>query len=155
MPNGDLLVLDRAFRLPFRFSNRLSLVPEFEPVRNKVFGYGPKDVKMTQDALEVLSLVAYKQPISRLQVASIRGVDPDAVIRTLQARGYVGEVGRDPGPGQAILFGTTPLLPCKRNHRARSLPAPSAGSAISCCQNAKIGPGRASIANARSFWPVP
>jgi segregation and condensation protein B len=41
-------------------------------------------------------------------VASIRGVDPDGVIRTLQARGYIDEVGRDPGPGQAVLFGTTP-----------------------------------------------
>jgi segregation and condensation protein B len=40
-------------------------------------------------------------------VASIRGVDPDGVIRTLQARGYIDEVGRDDGPGQAILFGTT------------------------------------------------
>jgi len=43
----------------------------------------------------------------RAQVASIRGVDPDAVIRTLQARGYVAEVGRDEGPGQAIMYGTT------------------------------------------------
>ena len=66
--------------------------------------------RMSGAALETLAIVAYKQPISRLQVASIRGVDPDAVIRTLQARGYVGEVGRDPGPGQAILFGTTPLF---------------------------------------------
>ena len=51
--------------------------------------------------------MAYKQPISRGQIASIRGVDPDGVLRTLQARGYVDEVGRDNGPGQAILFGTT------------------------------------------------
>ncbi len=42
------------------------------------------------------------------QIASIRGVDPDGVLRTLQARGYVTEVARDPGPGQAILYGTTP-----------------------------------------------
>jgi segregation and condensation protein B len=41
-------------------------------------------------------------------VASIRGVDPDGVIRTLQARGYIDEVARDDGPGQAVLFGTTP-----------------------------------------------
>ena len=53
-------------------------------------------------------LIAYKQPLSRAQIASIRGVDPDGVIRTLQARGYVTEVGRDAGPGQAILYGTTP-----------------------------------------------
>nr|MBA3803560.1 SMC-Scp complex subunit ScpB [Acidimicrobiia bacterium] len=38
------------------------------------------------------------------------GVDPDGVLRTLTARGYVTQVGRDPGPGQAILFGTTALF---------------------------------------------
>ena len=63
--------------------------------------------RMSGAALETLAIVAYKQPISRAQVAAIRGVDPDGVLRTLQARGYVTEVGRDPGPGQAVLFGTT------------------------------------------------
>jgi segregation and condensation protein B len=63
--------------------------------------------RLSGAALETLAIVAYKQPISRAQVASIRGVDPDGVIRTLQARGYIDEVGRDHGPGQAILFGTT------------------------------------------------
>lgn len=63
--------------------------------------------RMSGAALETLAIIAYKQPLSRAQVASIRGVDPDGVIRTLQARGYVTEVGRDSGPGQAILFGTT------------------------------------------------
>jgi segregation and condensation protein B len=66
--------------------------------------------RMSGAALETLAIVAYKQPLSRMQIASIRGVDPDGVIRTLQARGYVTEVGRDGGPGQAILFGTTPLF---------------------------------------------
>jgi segregation and condensation protein B len=64
--------------------------------------------RMSSAALETLAIIAYKQPLSRMQIASIRGVDPDGVIRTLQARGYVAEVGRDHGPGQAILYGTTP-----------------------------------------------
>ncbi|HEY5663939.1 MAG TPA: SMC-Scp complex subunit ScpB [Ilumatobacter sp.] len=63
--------------------------------------------RLSGAALETLAIIAYKQPISRAQIASIRGVDPDTVIRTLQARGYIDEVDRDPGPGQAILFGTT------------------------------------------------
>jgi len=63
--------------------------------------------RMSGAALETLAIIAYKQPLSRSQIASIRGVDPDGVLRTLTARGYVAEVGRDPGPGQAILFGTT------------------------------------------------
>jgi segregation and condensation protein B len=66
--------------------------------------------RLSGAALETLAIVAYKQPISRAQVASIRGVDPDAVIRTLQARGYIDEVGRDDGPGNAVLFGTTALF---------------------------------------------
>ena len=52
--------------------------------------------------------MAYKQPVSRAQIAAIRGVNVDGVMRTLQQRGYVEEVARDPGPGQALLYGTTP-----------------------------------------------
>jgi segregation and condensation protein B len=66
--------------------------------------------RLSGAALETLAIVAYKQPISRAQVASIRGVDPDGVLRTLLARGYIDQVGRDQGPGQAVLFGTTPLF---------------------------------------------
>lgn len=66
--------------------------------------------RLSGAALETLAIVAYKQPISRLQIASIRGVDPDAVLRTLHGRGYIAPVGRDPGPGQAVMWGTTPLF---------------------------------------------
>lgn len=66
--------------------------------------------RLSAAALETLAIVAYKQPISRLQIASIRGVDPDAVLRTLQGRGYIEQRGRDDGPGQAVLWGTTPLF---------------------------------------------
>jgi segregation and condensation protein B len=58
-------------------------------------------------ALETLAIVAYKQPVSRAQVGSIRGVNAEAVMRTLEVRGYIEEVARDPGPGQALLYGTT------------------------------------------------
>jgi segregation and condensation protein B len=63
--------------------------------------------RLSGAALETLAIVAYKQPISRAQIASIRGVDPDGVLRTLQGRGYIDVVGHDPGPGQATLYGTT------------------------------------------------
>jgi segregation and condensation protein B len=43
-------------------------------------------------------------------VAAIRGVNVDGVMRTLQLRGFIGEVAKDPGPGQAVLFGTTSLF---------------------------------------------
>ncbi len=48
--------------------------------------------------------------MSRAQVAAIRGVNVDGVMRTLQQRGYIAELARDPGPGQAVLFGTTSLF---------------------------------------------
>ncbi len=69
-----------------------------------------QSARLSAAALETLAIVAYKQPISRAQVGSIRGVDPDGVLRTLQTRGYVDQIGRDPGPGQAVLWGTTPFF---------------------------------------------
>lgn len=63
--------------------------------------------RLSSAALETLAIVAYKQPISRVQISAIRGVNADGVLKTLEQRGYVEEVGRDSGPGQASLFGTT------------------------------------------------
>jgi len=63
--------------------------------------------RLSAAALETLAIVAYKQPISRAQIAAIRGVNVDGVVRTLQQRGYIEEIARDPGPGQAVLYGTT------------------------------------------------
>ena len=60
--------------------------------------------RLSAAALETLAIVAYKQPISRAQVAAIRGVNVDGVIRTLQQRGYIDEVVAGPGarPGLAV-----------------------------------------------------
>lgn len=69
-----------------------------------------QSARLSGAALETLAIVAYKQPMSRAQIAAIRGVNVDGVLKTLQQRGYVTELGHDPGPGQAILFGTTPLF---------------------------------------------
>lgn len=69
-----------------------------------------QSARLSNAALETLAIVAYKQPLSRAQVASIRGVNVDGVMRTLTHRGLVAEVARDPGPGQAVLYGTTALF---------------------------------------------
>jgi segregation and condensation protein B len=66
--------------------------------------------RLSTAALETLAIVAYKQPISRVQISAIRGVNVDGVLKTLEQRGYVEQVGRDAGPGQAWLFGTTPFF---------------------------------------------
>ncbi|APF35197.1 transcriptional regulator [Microbacterium sp. TS-1] len=65
--------------------------------------------RLSQAALETLAVIAYKQPVSRSQVASIRAVNVDSVVRTLLSRGLVTEVGHDPETG-AILYGTTDAL---------------------------------------------
>ncbi len=88
---------------------RFQTHPDLSPYVERFLLDGQR-ARMSGAALETLAIIAYKQPISRAQIASIRGVDPDAVLRTLQARGYVTETGRDSGPGQAILFGTTPAF---------------------------------------------
>ena len=55
-------------------------------------------------------MIAYRQPVTRFQVAAVRGVNVDGVFRTLASRGLIQEVGTDPGPGQATLYGTTPAF---------------------------------------------
>ncbi|WP_395243393.1 SMC-Scp complex subunit ScpB [Agromyces sp. MMS24-K17] len=68
-----------------------------------------QSMKLSQAALETLAVVAYKQPISRSAIASIRAVNVDSVVRTLVGRGLITEVDTDPETG-AILYGTTDQL---------------------------------------------
>ena len=63
--------------------------------------------RLSSAALETLAVVAYRQPVSRAQIAAIRGVNVDGVVRLLQSRGYIDAVGLAPGPGQPVLYGTT------------------------------------------------
>ena len=63
--------------------------------------------RLSAAALETMAIVAYKQPVSRAQIAALRGVNVDGVVRLLEHRGYIAAVGRAPGPGQAVLYATT------------------------------------------------
>lgn len=70
--------------------------------------YGRKNEgKLSRSALETLTIIAYKQPITRAEIESIRGVSPDNMIRMLTERKLVKEVGKKDGPGKPTLFGTT------------------------------------------------
>ena len=89
----------------WRFQTHADMAPYVER-----FILDGQRARLSGAALETLAIIAYKQPISRLQIASIRGVDPDAVMRTLHGRGYIAPTGRDEGPGQAVLWGTTDLF---------------------------------------------
>ncbi|HEX6391815.1 MAG TPA: SMC-Scp complex subunit ScpB [Acidimicrobiales bacterium] len=101
---------DRGFQLVrvaggYRFQSHPDLAPYVE--RYVLDG---QSARLSAAAMETLAIVAYKQPVSRAQIGAIRGVNADGVIRTLQTRGYITEIGRDPGPGQAVLYGTTTLF---------------------------------------------
>jgi segregation and condensation protein B len=86
---------------------RLYTREEFAPYVER-FIQGDAQTKLTQAALETLSVVAYKQPVTRARVSSIRGVNCDGVLRTLVTRGLVTECGQDTGGG--YLYSTTPLF---------------------------------------------
>ena len=75
----------------------------------KMFIANENPTKLSQAALETLAVIAYKQPISRGQVASIRAVNVDSVVRTLLNRGLITELYTDSETG-AVNFGTTDLM---------------------------------------------
>jgi segregation and condensation protein B len=78
---------------------------DYAPVIER-FMLDGQTAKLTQAALETLAIVAYRQPVSRARVGAVRGVNVDAVMRTLVSRGLVEEAGTDPESG-ALLYRTT------------------------------------------------
>ena len=87
---------------------RIYVRPEYDPiVADFVLVQNPS--RLSQAALETLAVIAYKQPISRGAVASIRAVNVDSVVRTLLGRGLITEAFTDSETG-AINYGTTDLL---------------------------------------------
>jgi len=67
----------------------------------------PTSATLSQAALEALAIIAYKQPISRIEIEDIRGVKSERPLRTLNGKGFIKEVGRAERTGRAILYGTT------------------------------------------------
>lgn len=88
---------------------RLYTKPEARPFLER-FAASARVARLSRQAQETLAVVAYRQPVSRAQVGEIRGVDSEHALRTLERRGLIEEVGRAPGAGQALLYGTTPLF---------------------------------------------
>ena len=88
---------------------RLQTDPAMSPYVER---FANRDVshRLTTAALETLAIVAYRQPVSRGQISSLRGVNVDGVTRLLEQRGYIEVVGRAEGPGQPALYGTTDLF---------------------------------------------
>jgi segregation and condensation protein B len=99
---------NRGVRLQ-RHRNRVQLVtaPEAALVVELFLGL-EATTHLSQAALETLSIIAYRQPVTRPQIDSIRGVNSDGVMKTLLTKGLIQEVGRSGSPGRPFLFSTTP-----------------------------------------------
>jgi segregation and condensation protein B len=87
---------------------RLYTRARFAPYVERLLLDGARS-KLTRAALETLAVVAYRQPVTRARVTAVRGVNCDAVMRTLVARGLITEAGPDPDSGAAA-FATTELF---------------------------------------------
>lgn len=86
---------------------RLELRPEFEKLRHRVYGSGPREVKLSQDILEVLALVAYQQPVSQQEIEAHGKQNAGGLLRQLLRRDLV-TLERGPGGRKDVKYATTP-----------------------------------------------
>ncbi|MEI3604696.1 SMC-Scp complex subunit ScpB [Pseudogracilibacillus sp. SE30717A] len=84
----------------------LTTKPEHNDYYKKLL-QNPRSTRMSQATLETLAIIAYKQPITRVEIEEIRGVNSDYAVQTLLARSLIESVGRKEGIGRPVLFGTT------------------------------------------------
>lgn len=82
--------------------------PEYAEYVTRLVATQPEP--LSRAALETLAVVAYKQPVTRAEVEAIRGARSDHHLRRLVERNLLREVGRKPGPGSPVLYGTTELF---------------------------------------------
>ncbi len=85
---------------------RLALLEEFEPIRSRVHGQGPRDVRLAPDALEVLALVAYQQPLSREDLEAAGKPEAESILRQLIRRDLVAVTRGE--SARAFTYSTTP-----------------------------------------------
>jgi segregation and condensation protein B len=96
---------ERAFQLvELAEGYQLLTLPEFSPYLER-FDTVPRPSRLSGPALETLAIIAYRQPIGRVEIEYVRGVSSSGVIRTLQDRALI--VGRAEGLGRPLLYGTT------------------------------------------------
>jgi segregation and condensation protein B len=85
----------------------LAIRPQYRGLREKLYG-GPREARLTQPALDVLSLVAYRQPVTKADVDALRGHDSGAVLRQLVRLGLVAVTRRGESGQREVCYGTTP-----------------------------------------------
>ena len=90
------------------FDNAVQLSTKTEQYGNLIrIAKVPKKLSLSESVLETLSIIAYKQPITKVEVEQIRGVSSDYAINRLLEYDLIRELGRKDAPGRPILFGTT------------------------------------------------
>ena len=98
---------ERGLRLQWHMGRvQITTAPEFGSIIENFLGL-EATARLSRAALEALAIAAYRQPITRPEIDSIRGVNSDGVMRSLLTKGLIEEVGRAEGPGRPILYGTT------------------------------------------------
>lgn len=91
---------------PDQYQVQLASNPELAPLIRRFLGL-ERTTKLSAAALEVLAVIGYRQPVTRPEIDSVRGVDSSGVIQTLLARELIEPVGRLQGPGNPVQYGTT------------------------------------------------
>ena len=103
----EAYILERGLRLQWHSGRvQITTAPEFGSIIENFLGL-EATARLSRAALEALAIVAYRQPITRPEIDSIRGVNSDGVMRSLLTKGLIEEIGRAEGPGRPILYGTT------------------------------------------------
>jgi segregation and condensation protein B len=81
--------------------------PEAALAVERLLGVTPRETRLSSAALDVLAVVAYRQPITRARIEAVRGVDSGSALRALLGRGLIAEIGRADSIGRPILYATT------------------------------------------------
>lgn len=136
LPKQDVKMLLQEMQMEWKLEQRgiqivqvakvyqLTTLPEHAPYFTKL-AEAPTRSQLSRAAIETLAIVAYRQPITRIEIEEIRGVKCDRTLSQLQRKGLIREVGRAEGPGRPILFGTTKeFLEYFGLNRLEELPSP-------------------------------
>jgi segregation and condensation protein B len=106
--------LNRRYRdqwRPYAIESREGFVlvvrPAYRNLRERLFG-GPRETRLSQPALDVLSVIAYRQPVGKAEVDAIRGTDSGATLRQLVRLGLIAVQHRADASGREVRYGTTP-----------------------------------------------
>src|SRR5262249_43956841 len=84
--------------------------PDYAPWLKALVGHRVRPPRLSPPGIETLTIIAYRQPITRSEVEQIRGVNVDGVMQTLLERGLVEQTGRAEVVGRPMTYGTTPLF---------------------------------------------